>query len=92
MGFCKFIDKYELTKTHNAFLLYKTDVFELKPYFFYSYSKDTNTINVSFKMDFTLVLCNKINEFLGQSVPFDMSHMTFYLLVCIFVQSLRRRS
>ena len=31
MGFCKFIDKYELTKTHNAFLLYKTYVFELKP-------------------------------------------------------------
>ena len=49
MGFCKFIDKYELTKTHNAFLLYKTYVFEPKPYFFYSYSKDANTINRFFQ-------------------------------------------
>ena len=85
MGFCKFIDKYELRKTHNAFLLYKLFVFELKPYFF---------LKATQKMpdDFTLVLCNKINEFLAQTkcpvqhVPYDI------LLVCISLQSPKRRS
>ena len=68
MGFCKFIDKDELTKNHNAFLLYKTYVFELKPYFFFiATQKMPIQFTFSFKNDFTLVLCNKINKFLTQT-------------------------
>ena len=63
MGFCKFIDKYELTKTYNAFSHYKTC--ELKSYvFFIATQKMPIQFTFSFKNDFTLVLCNKINEFL----------------------------
>ena len=59
---------YELTKP-NTVLLYKTCVFELKPYIFflYSYIKDAHTVHVLFKNGFILVLCNKINEFLTQT-------------------------
>ena len=64
MGFCKFIDRCELTKTHNAFSHYKTCVFELKPYFFFIATQKMPMFTFSFKNDFTLVLCNKINEFL----------------------------
>ena len=65
MSFCKFIDEYELTKTHNDFSHYKTGVFELKPYFFFvATQKMPIQFNFSFKNNFTLVLCNKINEFL----------------------------
>ena len=65
MGFCKFIDKYEFSKTHNAFPHYKTCVFELKLYFFLiAIHKMPMQFKFSFKNGFTLVLCNKINEFL----------------------------
>ena len=92
MGFCKFIDKYELTKTIMLFYFIKHMYLNRSHIFFIATQKMPIQLTVSFKIDFTLVLCNKINEFLRQSVPFDMSHMAFYLLVCIFVQSLRRRS
>ena len=80
MGFCKFIDKYELTKTHNVFLLYKTCVFEPKPYFFFiATQKMPIQFTLSFKNDFILVLYNKINEFLTQTkCLYDMSCTTFY--------------
>ena len=59
------LDKYELTKTSNAFSHCKTCVFELKPYFFFiATQKMPIQFTFSFKNGFTLVLCNKINEFL----------------------------
>ena len=44
-------------------------VFELKPYilFFIATKKDAHIVHLSFKNDFILVLCNKINEFLTQT-------------------------
>ena len=50
----------------NAFLLYKTCIFELKPYFFFivtivTIQKDAHTVYLPFKNDFILVLYNKIN-------------------------------
>ena len=68
MGFCEFIDKYEFSKTHNAFPYYKTCVFKLKPCFFViATHKMHMQFKFSFKNGFTLVLCNKINEFLTQA-------------------------
>ena len=66
----------------NAFLLYKTCILELKPFFFSTFTKKM-PIN-----DFILVLCNKIN-FLRQIVrhPYDIPYVI--LLVCIFFQSLQ---
>ena len=62
MGFCKFIDNYELTKTHNALLLHRICAFELKLHFsFIATQKMPIQFIFSFKNDFTSVLCNKIN-------------------------------
>ena len=44
----------------NAFLLYKTCVFELKPLFL-QLLKNGDTVNLFFKNDFILNVCNKIN-------------------------------
>ena len=78
----------------NAFLLYKTCVFDLKPYIFflYSHQKDAHTAHICFKNDFILVLCNKINEFLTQA-KFPVWYLLCdILLVCIFLQSLEEGS
>ena len=93
MGFCEFIDKYEFSKTHNAFPYYKTCVFKLKPCFFViATHKMHMQFKFSFKNGFTLVLCNKINEFLTQA-KCPVRHGPYeILLVCIVLQSLRRRS
>ena len=86
---------YELTKP-NTVLLYKTCVFELKPYIFflYSYIKDAHTVHLLFKNGFILVLCNKINEFLTQT-KYLIWHVSYNILLVFFfffLQSLEEGS
>ena len=82
-----------LQKRVMLFHIVKICVFELKPYFFFiATQKMPIEFTFSFKNGFTLVLCNKINEFLTQA-KCPVRHGPYeILLVCIVLQSLRRRS
>ena len=72
----------------NASLLYKTCILTEAIFRLYSYYEDVHTVHLSFKNHFTLVLCNKINEFRTQT-KCPVRHVPYNIqLVCIFLQSL----
>ena len=68
------------------FFLYKTCIFEMKPYFLFIVTKKKWPYSLPFfKNNFILNLCNKINEFLTWT-NYVVQHVLYnILLICIFL-------